>query len=248
MSRFVAFLYGVIAYFIFFGTFLYLIGFVGGLLVPKTIDSGPATPAGTAAAINLALIALFGIQHTVMARPAFKAWWTKIVPRPVERSTYVLIASAILILLMWQWRPMPETVWRVENEIGIAVLYGIFALGWLLVLASTFAIDHFDLFGLRQVFRNLRGQEQAPVEYKEAWFYKIVRHPLMLGFLIAFWAIPHMTVGHLLFAAGMTAYILIALQFEERDLVAAHGADYQDYRQRVSMLIPYPKGGKKTGD
>jgi methanethiol S-methyltransferase len=241
MSRLLAFLYGVIAYFIFFGTFLYLIGFVGGLVVPKTIDSGETAPFGTAIAINLALIALFGIQHTVMARPGFKAWWTKMVPRPVERSTYVLIASLILIVMMWQWRPMTGTVWLVENEIGAAIIWAFFAAGWLLVLGSTFAIDHFDLFGLRQVFRNLRGQDQAPVDYKESWFYRFVRHPLMLGFLIAFWAAPHMTVGHLLFAAGFTVYILIALQYEERDLVAAHGDRYKDYQRRVSMLIPYRK-------
>lgn len=241
MSRILAFLYGVVAYFIFFGTFLYLIGFVGGLVVPKTVDSGGQASLGAAFAINIALIALFGVQHTVMARPAFKAWWTKIVPRPVERSTYVLIASLILIVMMWQWRPMTQTVWLVENDIGAGVLWALFALGWLLVLGSTFAIDHFDLFGLRQVFRHFRGQEQAPVDYKESWFYKFVRHPLMLGFLIAFWAAPHMTMGHLLFAVGFTAYILIALQYEERDLVAAHGDRYKDYQRRVSMLIPYRK-------
>lgn len=252
MLKGLAVLYGAAAYLVFFLTFLYLIGFVGDFTVPKTVNTGQSTPTGAAFIINLALIALFGLQHTVMARPAFKARWTKLVPRPVERSTYVLIASLLLILLMWQWRPLPATVWMVENEIGAAVLYGLFALGWLLVLASTFAIDHFDLFGVRQVARFARGQEQAPVEYKESWFYKIVRHPLMLGFLIAFWATPYMTVGHLLFAAGMTAYILIALQFEERDLVAAHGEDYRDYQRRVSMLIPRPKnmgkGGSRSGD
>ncbi len=144
--------------------------------------------------------------------------------------------------MMWQWRPLPDTVWRVENEVAVMMIQGVFVLGWLLVLGSTFAIDHFDLFGLRQVFRHLRGQEQVPVKYQESWFYKFVRHPLMLGFLIAFWATPHMTVGHLLFAVGMTVYILIALRFEERDLIAAHGDDYRDYQRRVSMLIPVPKG------
>lgn len=244
MRKILALLYGGVAYVVFFGTFLYLIGFVANLYVPKSIDTGTMAPRNMAIITDLVLVALFGLQHTIMARPAFKGWWTKVVPAPVERTTYVLFTSLILMLMMWLWRPLPDIIWQVDNEIAIDAIQAFFWLGWAIILLSTFAIDHFDLFGLRQVFRFARGQEQTPVGYKEHFFYRIVRHPLMLGFLIAFWAATTMSVGHLLFAASMTVYILIALQFEEHDLVAAHGDSYKDYQRRVSMLIPLPKGSK----
>lgn len=245
MGRIVALLYGTVSYLIFFVTFLYAIGFVGNLVVPKSID-GPQTGSLTASvAINVALMALFAVQHSVMARPGFKAWWTRFVPRSVERSTYVLLASLILLLLFWQWRPIPGVVWSVENTIGAGILWALFALGWLIVLLATFMIGHFDLFGLKQVLLNLRGEAPPPPEFKEPGFYKLVRHPIMLGFIIAFWATPTMTLGHLLFAAVTTAYILVALQLEERDLMAMLGNSYADYKARVPML--FPTGRRKSG-
>ncbi len=246
MGRILALAYGAISYLLFFATFLYAIGFVGDLVVPKSIDSGDSGAMGTAIAVNLVLLTIFAVQHSVMARPGFKAWWTRFVPKPVERSTYVLLASLALILLFWQWRPLDEIIWWVENEIGAAVLWALFALGWLVVLLSTFMIGHFELFGLTQVFENLKGRVPAPPEFKEPGFYKLVRHPIMAGFIIAFWATPVMTVGHLLFAAVTTAYILIALQLEERDLVAMLGNSYTDYKSRVPML--FPTGSKKPKD
>lgn len=230
--------YGVACYLIFLGTFLYAIGFVGNLVVPKSIDSGLAVPLGEAVAVNVLLLGLFAVQHSVMARPAFKRWWTRFVPPQVERSTYVLASSLALILLFWLWRPMPGLVWEAEQPVA-AVLWVVFGVGWVLVLISTFLLDHFDLFGLRQVFVYARGQPHIPPPFRTPALYRVVRHPIMLGFLIAFWATPTMTWGHLLFAGMTTAYILVGVFLEERDLKHAFGGTYEDYRQRVGMIVPW---------
>lgn len=236
------FLYGVVSYVIFFVTFLYAIGFVGNLVVPKAIDTPPT--AGTfwrGLLANVILMSIFAVQHSVMARPAFKKWWTRFVPRPIERSTYVLFSSLALILMYWQWRAMPDAVWTVTNPIGVYLLWLLFFTGWGLILFSTFLINHFDLFGLRQVDHYRRGVEYKYLPFGTPVVYKIIRHPIMLGFIIAFWSTPNMSVGHLLFAAVTTAYILVAIQLEERDLVSYHGEAYEDYRREVSMLIPIPR-------
>jgi protein-S-isoprenylcysteine O-methyltransferase Ste14 len=241
MARLLALLYGSVCYLIFLATFLGAVAFVEGV-GPKHIDSGDAASFVTALAIDLALLGLFAVQHSVMARPAFKRWWTQFVPASIERSTYVLASSLALIVLIWQWRPLPQLLWHVDGDAARAALYGVSALGWLLLLLSTFAINHFDLFGLRQVwlFAQRRTAPEAPFVTRA--FYRIVRHPLMLGFLIAFWAAPTMSVGHLLFALMTTGYILIAVKFlEERDLVAQYGETYRDYQRRVPMLLPWPK-------
>ena len=243
MGRFVALMFGVASYFVFFGTFLYAIGFVSNFFVPKSIDSGSAGDITSALLINIVLLTVFGLQHSIMARPKFKRVWTKIVPQTIERSVFVLFASLALILVFWQWRPMTGVIWSVDNHFGRAALWLIFAIGWLTVLLSTFMINHFELFGLRQVYLNSRGMSDSEMNFQTRALYRFVRHPIMLGFIIAFWATPHMTTGHLLFAAVTTAYILVALQFEERDLVDHHGETYREYQRKVSMLLPLPKKG-----
>ncbi len=239
MTRSVFAVIGVAIYLIFFTTFLYLIAFVGDIPpAPRTVDTGPSGPVAIAAIINLALIALFGIQHSVMARPAFKARWTRLVPPALERSVYVLSASLILIVLFLFWRPIPHIVWTVDNPVGRAVLWVLFLLGWAIVLLSTFLINHFELFGLKQVWFNLTGRSDVAPRFRTPFFYQLVRHPLYSGFILAFWAVPEMTLGHLELAIGMTVYILIAIIYEERDLIAAFGDDYRRYRAKTGMLLP----------
>ena len=244
MAKGLAFLYGTVAYLVFLVAFLYAIGFTGNVLVPKGIDAGTVGPVGQAILVNVLLLGLFAIQHSVMARPGFKRWWTTIVPKPIERSTYVLLASLILLLLYWQWRPMTGTVWSVTGSTSSTILWAVFGFGWVVVLLSTFMIGHFDLFGLRQVLMNLRGQEPKPPTFKSPGFYNLIRHPIMVGFIIGFWATPEMTTGHLLFAAVTTVYILIAIQLEERDLTEMLGQAYVEYRTRVPALIPFTKRGR----
>ena len=240
LGRVLAFIYGLLCYLVFFVTFLYAIGFVGNLLVPKSIDSGAAAPVEQALIINVLLLGVFAVQHSLMARPFFKRWWTKLVPRAVERSTYVLFASSALLLLYWQWRPIPQTVWAIESEIGRALVYGLFFIGWGIVFLGTFMINHFDLFGLRQVYLYINSKDYKELGFRTPFFYRFLRHPIMLGFIIAFWSAPTMTLGHLLFAAATTAYILIAIQLEEHDLTRHFGEPYREYRQRTPMLIPRP--------
>jgi len=247
MGRIIFFIYGLIAYAIFFATFLYAIGFLGNFAVPKSIDSGAEGPLGMAIFINVLLLGVFAVQHSVMARPKFKEWWTKAIPEPIERSTYVLFSSLALLLLFLLWQPIGGTVWNVQSELGQIILYSLFGFGWVLVLVSTFLINHFDLFGLRQVYLYLRGVEYTYLEFSTPGPYNYVRHPLYVGWLFAFWATPTMTIAHLLFAIVTTIYILIAIQFEERDLVKAYGDKYIDYRRRVAMIIPFVKRSKPKG-
>ena len=236
-----ALLYGVVSYFAFLITFIYAVGFVGDMFFPKTIDSGTSGSLGQSLFVDAVLLALFAIPHSLMARPGFKRWWTRIIPQVIERSTYVLVSSLLLAFLFWQWQPIPHAIWEVRHPASRLVLQVIFWLGWAIVVISTFLISHFDLFGLRQVYLHEAGQASAEPDFRTPGLYKIVRHPLMLGFIIAFWATPKMTLGHLIFSVGTTTYILIALQFEERDLVRIHGSAYESYRERVSMLLPLPK-------
>jgi len=241
MSRFLGMIYGVAAYLIFLVTFLYAIGFVSDILVPKSINSGTPEPLIEALIVNILLLGVFAVQHSVMARPAFKRWWTRLVPPSVERSTYVVFASAALLLLYWQWRPIPDPIWTVQDPLGVGVLSGIFWFGWLLLLYSTFLINHFELFGLRQVIGRLLHWEQPKPEFRTPSVYRRVRHPIYLGFLLAFWAVPTMTAGHLLFSIATTGYILIGIYLEERDLIDLFGDQYRRYRRQVSMLIPLPR-------
>ncbi len=241
VSRSIALLYGAVAYFTFFGTILYAIGFVSDFFVPKTIDTGAASPTGIALAINLALMSLFAVQHSVMARKPFKQWWTQYIPKSIERSTYVLFASVALLLLFWQWRPMPAIVWHIEEPEVATVITGLSLLGWVIVFTSTFLINHFELFGLHQVANNLAGRDMPTPTFRTPLYYKFVRHPIYLGFIIAFWAAPTMTVGRLLFAAVTTAYIFVGVMLEERDLIDLFGDEYRGYKQRVSMLVPWRK-------
>lgn len=238
MGRVLIFAYGMAAYAVFLGTFLYAIGFVTGIVVPKTVDTGFAGPLAEALIIDLLLLSLFAVQHSVMARKPFKRWWTQYVPAAIERSTYVLLASLALILVFWQWRPIPTIVWHVSDPTITAALLALSLFGWFIVLLSTFLINHFELFGLHQVALNLRGQDAAAPHFRTPLLYKLVRHPLYLGFIIAFWATPAMSTGHLLFAAVTTAYIFIGIALEERDLLELFGEQYKRYRQRVGMLIP----------
>jgi len=238
MNRALAFSYGVISYLVFFLSFLYAIGFVGNLVVPKSIDSGAEGPFVASLVIDIILLSIFALQHSVMARPAFKLWWTRYVPVPIERSTYVLLSSLALILLYWLWQPMTGVIWSVENRAGAMILNILFWAGWIFALLSTFMINHFDLFGLRQTYLQLKNREYTEIEFTTPGLYRYIRHPIMTGFIIAFWATPHMTTGHLLFAVVTTLYIIVAVQFEERDLIRSFGDSYKDYRRQVSMLFP----------
>jgi protein-S-isoprenylcysteine O-methyltransferase Ste14 len=246
LKRILFFAYGSFSYLIFLGTFLYAVCFIGNFGVPRTLDGAASGPLGVSFAIDAGLLALFAVQHSVMARKWFKEWWTRIVPKPIERSTYVLFSSLALILLFWQWRPLGGSIWSVENPVAVFVLRGLFAFGWGLVLVSTFLINHFDLFGLRQVWLYLLGRSDQPMRFVTPGPYRLVRHPLYVGWLFAFWMTPVMTLAHLLFSIATTAYILLAIQFEERDLVREHGEDYEAYRRSVPMLVPF--AGKRSSD
>jgi protein-S-isoprenylcysteine O-methyltransferase Ste14 len=241
MLKFTAFLFGAVAYFTFLFTILYAIGFVSDLVVPKAIDTGAKSPVFEALAVNLALMSLFAIQHSVMAPKGFKQWWTQFIPKPIERSTYVLFASLTLLLLFWQWRPMPAIVWQIEEPEMAAMIAILSFIGWVIVFTSTFLINHFELFGLNQVTNNLTGRQMPAPTFRTPLLYNFVRHPIYLGFIIAFWAAPTMSVGHLLFAAVTTAYIFVGILLEERDLIDMFGDEYRRYKERVSMLFPWRK-------
>jgi len=245
MARVFVLIYGAAAYLLFLLVFLYSIAFVGNLPVMKTIDSGAQGDLVYSLLINVLLLSVFAVQHSIMARPGFKKWWTQIIPESIERSTFVLLTNLVLILLYWKWQPLTGVVWDVTNATGAMVLMGLFWLGWLIVLTSTFMINHFDLFGLRQIYLNLKNEKYSHLPFTTKWLYQFVRHPIMLGFVIAFWSTPRMSVGHLMFAAITTAYIVIALHLEERDLVTSHGEMYKQYKREVPMLLPL--GRKKRG-
>ena len=238
MKRMVVFVYGVACYGVFLATLLYAIGFLGNFGVPKSIDSGPEGSIAIALAIDGALLALFALQHSIMARPWFKRAWTRIVPEPVERSTYVLFSSVALLLMFWQWRPIGGVIWRMDGGMAETIIIGLYVAGLLIVLLSTFLINHFDLFGLRQVYLYMAGRKYTHLEFRTPFFYRYVRHPLYFGWLLTFWSAPVMTVAHLFFAVMTTAYILVAIRFEEADLITAHGEKYRRYRQQVPMIVP----------
>lgn len=233
--------YGSVSYVLFLAVFLYAVGFVGNWLVPKSIDGGPTTEISEALTVNLLLLGGFALQHSIMARPGFKKWWTRFVPQPIERSTYVLFTSLLLALLFWQWRPIPALVWDFQNPILVHLIWVVFAIGWLIVLVSTFLIDHFELFGLRQSWAAFLGRSSPSAAFRQPLLYRVVRHPIMVGFIIAFCATPVMSWGHLLFAGMTTAYILVALQLEERDLRAEFGMEYVQYQKSVPMIVPRPR-------
>ena len=243
-GRVLAFAYGLVCYAVFLVTFVYAVGFIGNVLTPTSLDGPPEGSLGAALLVDLLLLGLFAVQHSVMARAWFKDRWTRIVPPPVERATYVLASSLALILMFWLWRPLGGTVWHVEDGLGRGLLHGLFGLGWALVLATTFLIDHLDLFGVRQVWLHLRGREHREPRIVTPGPYRYVRHPLYVGWLVVFWATPTMTAAHLVFALATTAYILVAIRLEERDLVRIHGRSYEEYRRRVPMLVPSP--GRKA--
>lgn len=237
MKRLLMLAYGLTCYAVFFATFLYAIGFIGNLIVPKSIDSVPQVPLGTALVVNLVLLGIFAVQHSLMARPFFKRWWTRIVPPAAERSTYVLFSSLAMILMFALWEPMGGVIWSFESTIGQWSAYAAYAFGWGLVLFSTFAINHFDLFGLRQTWLYARGREEQPLKFVQPWIYRVVRHPLYVGWFFVMWATPVMTAAHLVFALGASIYMLLGIQFEEHDLQNAH-PEYKDYKKRVPMLVP----------
>ena len=241
MKKIFSLLYGLVCYLAFFGTILYAIGFVGNLIVPKTIDGEPQVPLFTAILINASLLLLFALQHSIMARPAFKTWWTTIIPHHLERSTFVLLASLCLMLLMWQWQPIGGVVWSIKNELVKNILLVVYLAGWAIVFISTFLINHFDLFGLRQVWLHFRGKPYVQLPFRVPMFYRFVRHPLYFGFLIAFWSAPVMTIAHLLFAVLTTGYIFTAIQLEEKDLMHVYGEKYRHYKKWVPMIIPFSK-------
>jgi len=246
MKRSIIFAYGIICYAIGMGSLFYGLGWLGNFGVPRTIDSAPETSLGFALLVNLGVLALFVVQHSVMARPAFKRWWTRIVPPAAERSTYVLFSGIAMTLMMLLWQPMGGTVWTVENPTGRAVLWGLYALGWTILVTSTFLLNHFDLFGLRQVWLELRGREYTALEFKVPIVYNVVRHPIYVGWITLMWATPTMTAAHLVFALASTVYILVAIRFEERDLVAEHGESYTSYRDRVPALVPFSGGRRRA--
>ncbi len=249
MKKSIIFLYGILSYVVFLASFLYAVGFVGELLVPKNINSGNTSGLMESVIINLLVLSLFAIQHSVMARPSFKRWWTKVIDPSMERSTYVLLTSLILFLIFWQWRPITDVVWNIEGSTYVLIIEILFWMGWVIVLLSTFMINHFHLFGLDQVWNKLKNQPPTGLKFKENFFYKFVRHPIMTGFIIAFWAEPRMTLGHFMFAAVTTAYILVAVKyFEERDLKNELGKPYEDYQKRVPMIIPFLKFGKRANN
>ena len=241
MAAMMVLAYGAMVYIVFLATLLYSVAFVGDLGVARSIDHGTAAPFGQALLADLILLSLFAVQHSTMARQAFKRWWTRLIPPAAERSTYVLVSSLLLALLFWQWRPLPEAVWRVGGW-GAIALQGLFWCGWLLVLISSFAIDHFDLFGLRQAYLNFRGMPCPPPEFRVSGLYRHLRHPLLAGFIVAFWATPEMTLGHLIFALATTGYMAIGILFEERDLIALYGEPYAEYRRHVWAVLPLPLG------
>ncbi len=247
MGRILSFAYGVACYLVFLATFLYMIGFIGNLWVPRSMDSPPQIPLGPALAINLGLLALFALQHSGMARQGFKRWWTRYVPWHIERATYVLFTCVALGLLVWLWQPMGGVIWEVENPIGRALLYGTYFLGWAIVLVSSYLINHFDLFGLRQVWLHLRGKEYTHLPFATPWLYRYVRHPLYVGWFLVMWATPLMTVAHLVFALVTSGYILMAIRWEESDLVRFFGRKYEEYSRQVPMLIPRLKPGRGPG-